>query len=100
MSVKIYSIKKNFTNSIGVHCTMYNVQCTMYNIQDIFLNLEISGEPHFQCKCNLGWTGPACDIDCGCSFHSTCSQGVGVCDQCLNYTSGDKRLQVVPQEMA
>ena len=72
----------------------------MYNIQDIFLNLEISGEPHFQCKCNLGWTGPACDIDCGCSFHSTCSQGVGVCDQCLNYTSGDKRLQVVPQEMA
>ncbi|XP_023325822.1 multiple epidermal growth factor-like domains protein 8 [Eurytemora carolleeae] len=47
-----------------------------------------SGEPHFQCKCNLGWTGPACDIDCGCSFHSTCSQGVGFCDQCLNYTSG------------
>ena len=26
MSVKIYSIKKNFTNSIGVHCTMYNVR--------------------------------------------------------------------------
>ena len=44
MSVKIYSIKKNFTNSIGVHCTMYNVQCTMYNVQCTSLRTKKCGK--------------------------------------------------------
>ncbi|KAK3860683.1 hypothetical protein Pcinc_033276 [Petrolisthes cinctipes] len=48
-----------------------------------------SGHPKYKCECNLGWTGEACDSNCGCNNHSTCNEGVGLCDQCQDWTSGD-----------
>jgi hypothetical protein len=47
-----------------------------------------SGPPDFQCECELGWTGPDCQEDCGCFGHSTCYQGVGTCDHCQDLTDG------------
>ena len=41
-----------------------------------------------ECGCDLGWTGKECETDCGCNFHSTCSNGVGKCDECQHYTGG------------
>ena len=41
------------------------------------------------CECSLGWTGINCTLDCGCNGHSTCSNGVGVCDKCEEFTTGD-----------
>ena len=35
-----------------------------------------------ECKCDLGWTGSECDVNCGCHNHSTCTTAVGVCDEC------------------
>ena len=29
-----------------------------------------SGPPEYACVCDLGWTGDACDQDCGCHGHS------------------------------
>lgn len=40
------------------------------------------------CTCQLGWTGPRCDIDCGCNGHSTCLGGAGLCDACQHRTAG------------
>ncbi|KAH0631676.1 hypothetical protein JD844_006126 [Phrynosoma platyrhinos] len=64
---------------------------------------ECSGAPNFTCLCDLGWTtevftgvtpppsGVQCDVDCGCHFHSSCSLGgPGVCDECQNWTHGDR----------
>ncbi|XP_047489262.1 multiple epidermal growth factor-like domains protein 8 [Penaeus chinensis] len=48
-----------------------------------------SGPPNYECICHLGWTGPDCATNCGCNNHSTCSSGVGVCDQCQDWTSGE-----------
>ncbi|XP_043935354.1 multiple epidermal growth factor-like domains protein 8 [Protopterus annectens] len=57
-----------------------------------------SGPPSYSCICDLGWnsnlstvneSGLECDIDCGCNFHSTCSQGPGICDRCQDWTMGD-----------
>ena len=42
----------------------------------------------FACSCALGWSGEACDIDCGCNNHSTCLTGQGACDECQGYTTG------------
>ena len=40
-------------------------------------------------ECSLGWTGDACDVDCGCNLHSFCANGVGECDECQDSTEGD-----------
>lgn len=50
------------------------------------INGFCTGEPHYKCKCNLGWTGDDCSINCGCHNHSTCYQGVGICDECQEWT--------------
>ncbi|KAG1714971.1 Multiple epidermal growth factor-like domains protein 8 [Nymphon striatum] len=47
-----------------------------------------SEAPDYKCICELGWTGVACDIDCGCHNHSTCEVKVGHCDECLEWTEG------------
>ncbi|KAE8741134.1 hypothetical protein FOCC_FOCC013392 [Frankliniella occidentalis] len=46
------------------------------------------GAPDYSCRCDLGWTGLDCNTNCGCNNHSTCSQGVGLCDQCQDWTTG------------
>lgn len=46
------------------------------------------GFPNYTCECNLGWTGEDCSIDCGCNMHSNCTQGVGICDNCQDWTTG------------
>jgi len=33
--------------------------------------------------------GPDCTVDCGCNYHSHCSEGVGLCDHCLDNTTGE-----------
>ncbi|XP_068203463.1 multiple epidermal growth factor-like domains protein 8 [Palaemon carinicauda] len=48
-----------------------------------------SGAPDFKCMCNLGWTGEDCSINCGCNNHSMCNKGIGMCDQCQDYTTGE-----------
>uniref|UniRef100_A0A8C5QH50 Multiple EGF like domains 8 n=1 Tax=Leptobrachium leishanense TaxID=445787 RepID=A0A8C5QH50_9ANUR len=56
-----------------------------------------SGPPSYSCLCDLGWTsdhtavnesGIECSVDCGCHFHSTCTQGPSVCDACQDWTEG------------
>eukprot|EP00794_Sanderia_malayensis_P010746 gene10746-11897_t len=42
----------------------------------------------YQCKCDLGWKGINCSIDCGCNGHSTCNNGIGICDECKEHTKG------------
>lgn len=49
-----------------------------------------SGGPEFVCRCDLGWTGADCAVNCGCNNHSRCSQRVGVCDACENWTEGER----------
>lgn len=46
------------------------------------------GAPDYSCRCDLGWTGLDCNTNCGCNNHSTCSRGVGICDQCQDWTTG------------
>ena len=36
------------------------------------LHGKCSSTKNFTCECDLGWTGDACTIDCGCNFHSSC----------------------------
>ncbi|KAH3710831.1 hypothetical protein DPMN_070326 [Dreissena polymorpha] len=43
---------------------------------------------NYYCDCNLGWTGKDCNEDCKCNGHSMCEAGVGICDLCLNKTTG------------
>ncbi|XP_067001504.2 multiple epidermal growth factor-like domains protein 8 [Anabrus simplex] len=47
------------------------------------------GAPVYACKCEIGWTGDDCSINCGCNNHSTCTKGVGICDECRNWTMGE-----------
>uniref|UniRef100_A0A1B0CSP3 Multiple epidermal growth factor-like protein 8 n=2 Tax=Lutzomyia longipalpis TaxID=7200 RepID=A0A1B0CSP3_LUTLO len=47
------------------------------------------GAPNYKCRCNLGWTGADCSINCGCNNHSTCVEEVGKCDECQNWTEGE-----------
>ena len=49
---------------------------------------DCSGPPHYQCRCQLGWTGPTCDTDCGCHQLSSCQGGPGLCDRCTANTAG------------
>uniref|UniRef100_UPI00398F5FCF multiple epidermal growth factor-like domains protein 8 n=1 Tax=Pristiophorus japonicus TaxID=55135 RepID=UPI00398F5FCF len=58
-----------------------------------------TGPPDYSCTCDLGWTSDAlafnqtgveCDVDCGCNFHSTCLTGIGSCDQCQDWTMGER----------
>uniref|UniRef100_S4R8P8 Multiple EGF-like-domains 8 n=1 Tax=Petromyzon marinus TaxID=7757 RepID=S4R8P8_PETMA len=60
---------------------------------------KCSGPPDFVCQCDLGWTstslqtnasGEECDVNCGCNLHSACSAGVGRCDECQEWTTGDR----------
>ncbi|XP_039280047.1 multiple epidermal growth factor-like domains protein 8 isoform X2 [Nilaparvata lugens] len=53
------------------------------------INGYCSGSPHYRCKCDQGWTGDDCSTNCGCNNHSTCSRGVGLCDECHEWTTGD-----------
>ncbi|XP_004365629.1 hypothetical protein CAOG_00758 [Capsaspora owczarzaki ATCC 30864] len=39
------------------------------------------------CKCNRGYIGLNCSMDCGCNGHSTC-QTYGVCERCMDNTAG------------
>ncbi|EDV26151.1 uncharacterized protein TRIADDRAFT_55971 [Trichoplax adhaerens] len=54
------------------------------------INGECPQKPPFKCQCKKGWTGPTCNIDCGCNKRSTCNKGVGICDQCEANTAGPK----------
>ncbi|XP_072165831.1 multiple epidermal growth factor-like domains protein 8 [Diadema setosum] len=47
-----------------------------------------SGAPDYECICDLGWTGLSCNISCGCNNHSTCVNGVGLCDECQDWSTG------------
>ena len=47
-----------------------------------------SGPPEYQCLCSVGWTGEECNVNCGCNNHSYCEQGIGMCDLCVDYTTG------------
>ncbi|XP_065078697.1 multiple epidermal growth factor-like domains protein 8 [Ochlerotatus camptorhynchus] len=47
-----------------------------------------SGGPDYKCQCDLGWTEIDCSQNCECNNHSTCLQGVGKCDKCMNWTEG------------
>lgn len=44
--------------------------------------------PDYKCECDLGWSGVDCSVDCGCYNHSSCSKGVGLCDSCQEFTTG------------
>ncbi|XP_006821585.2 multiple epidermal growth factor-like domains protein 8 [Saccoglossus kowalevskii] len=48
-----------------------------------------SEEPEYICVCDLGWTGDDCNTNCGCHNHSTCNNGIGLCDECQYWTEGD-----------
>lgn len=47
-----------------------------------------SEAPDYECRCKLGYTGPDCNTNCECNLHSTCSKGVGQCDECQHNTVG------------
>lgn len=49
-----------------------------------------SEAPDYKCLCKIGWTGEFCEDDCGCNFHSKCSQGLNKCDECRHHTSGPR----------
>lgn len=53
------------------------------------INGYCDGAPNYKCKCNLGWTGPDCSINCLCNNHSTCEDKIGKCDKCQNWTEGE-----------
>lgn len=52
-------------------------------------NGRCSDAPNYTCTCDLGWNGTDCSSDCGCNNHSTCITGIGVCDECQNWTEGE-----------
>lgn len=77
----------------------YNCHCRKGYIGDGFVSCiktcnetcihgNCSGSPEYVCKCDLGWTGADCSINCGCNNHSTCEKQVGICDECQNWTEG------------
>lgn len=47
------------------------------------------GEPDYACKCDLGWYGDDCSRNCGCNNHSACPEGEGICEECMNWTTGE-----------
>eukprot|EP00057_Strongylocentrotus_purpuratus_P007268 XP_011661742.1 PREDICTED: multiple epidermal growth factor-like domains protein 8 [Strongylocentrotus purpuratus] len=55
-----------------------------------------SGMPDFECVCDLGWTGVSCNISCGCNNHSTCVNGVGLCDECQEWSTGSHCQYCLP----
>ncbi|KAF7989739.1 hypothetical protein HCN44_008413 [Aphidius gifuensis] len=52
------------------------------------INGYCSEAPDYKCQCNLGWTGSDCKTNCGCYNHSTCTNSVGICDECQDWTTG------------
>ncbi|KAI4465589.1 netrin/laminin-related [Holotrichia oblita] len=73
--------KRGFIGDGRATCTR-----TCYNICE---HGTCQGEPDYLCKCDLGWTGDDCSINCGCNNHSNCPNGVGICDECQNWTEGE-----------
>ena len=63
-----YSLSRCFYNCVHGHC---------------------SGPLDYVCICRLGWTNPWCNESCNCNNHSTCSKGVGICDECQHRTTGE-----------
>ncbi|XP_017786408.1 PREDICTED: multiple epidermal growth factor-like domains protein 8 isoform X2 [Nicrophorus vespilloides] len=59
---------------------------TCYNV---CVHGTCQGEPNYSCKCDLGWTGDDCSINCGCNNHSNCPEDVGICEECQNWTEGE-----------
>ncbi|EDW52069.1 GM16709 [Drosophila sechellia] len=53
-------------------------------------NGNCSGPPDYTCRCALGWTGADCGLSCGCNNHSTCNERLGKCDQCQDWSEGEK----------
>ncbi|KAK9888746.1 hypothetical protein WA026_000973 [Henosepilachna vigintioctopunctata] len=58
---------------------------TCYNV---CVHGQCEGEPDYTCRCDLGWFGDDCSQNCGCNNHSTCPEGIGICEKCLDWTMG------------
>ncbi|XP_054855201.1 multiple epidermal growth factor-like domains protein 8 isoform X1 [Eublepharis macularius] len=103
-----YASCKNTPESFECHCNRgYAGDGVAYCNQTCYdecAHGECSGPPNFTCVCDLGWTsesglgttnssssGVHCNVDCGCHFHSSCvAKGPGVCDECQNWTYGER----------
>lgn len=72
--------KKGFSGDGRLKC---NRTCI-----DICVHGRCTNYPDYKCVCDLGWSGVDCSLDCGCNGHSTCKSGIGICDECQDYTEG------------
>ncbi|EDW76175.2 uncharacterized protein Dwil_GK15317 [Drosophila willistoni] len=84
----------NTQGSYNCHCRRgfvgdgrFSCQRTCY---EFCQNGHCSGPPDYICRCNLGWTGSDCSLNCGCNNHSTCTERQGKCDQCQAWTEGER----------
>lgn len=83
------------TSDLGYHCTCHpdfrleddgitcTPRCDKYGcVHGICVKRDT-------CECDLGYHGRNCSLDCGCNKHSTCTNGTGFCDKCMNNTYGE-----------